>query len=64
MLLAANNIAPSVVNEIMAASNRWLLPASPESETGVKKGFESDTAWTRSPFTLLTRLAERANNQL
>lgn len=64
LAVTVQRMMPGGISEIMGAVNRWLLPAPSEFETGIKKGFESDTALTRSPLTRLTRAAERANNQL
>jgi short-subunit dehydrogenase len=56
-------LAPGLSAEILAATNCLLPdPGSDGSET--RKGFESETEFTRSWITGLTREAERANNQL
>jgi short-subunit dehydrogenase len=56
-------VAPNLVEPLLAATNRWILP-SPAPEVRPKKGFESETPLTQSPLTSLTREAERNNNQL
>jgi short-subunit dehydrogenase len=56
-------LAPGISAEILAAANRMLPePGSDGRET--RKGFQSETEFTRSWITSLTREAERANNQL
>jgi hypothetical protein len=47
----------------MTLANRMLpSPVGPEGDR-VKEGRDSQTAWTRSPLTALTRKAAAANNE-
>ena len=56
-------VAPNLVEPLLAATNRWILP-SPAPGVRPKKGFESETPLTQSKLTSLTRAAERNTNQL
>lgn len=59
-----HSLMPDTLNEILAFINSTLMPAPGGNGTRPWKGFESETAVTRSGLTALTRVAERANNQL
>ena len=63
LAVALNGLAPGLLSGIMRAAN-WMLP-KPVGEEGdrSKKGRESETVWTRSPLTALTRAAARRNNE-
>jgi short-subunit dehydrogenase len=56
-------LAPGLSAEILAAANR-LLPAPGSDGDETRKGYESETGFTQSWITGLTRAAERENNQL
>jgi hypothetical protein len=56
-------LAPGLSAEILAAANR-LLPAPGSDGDEIRKGYESETEFTQSWITGLTRAAERENNQL
>jgi short-subunit dehydrogenase len=56
-------VAPNLVEPLLAATNRWILP-SPGPGVRPSKGLESETPLTQSGLTSLTREAERNNNQL
>lgn len=60
---ALHGVAPGLVTRLMTLAN-WLLPA-PAGHEGdrSKEGRESETRWTRSPLTTLTRRAAAANNE-
>ncbi len=56
-------VAPNLVEPLLGATNRWILPA-PAPTVQSRKGFQSETPLTQSRLTSLTREAERNNNQL
>lgn len=64
LAVLANGIAPGLISDLLAAGNEWLLPRATGSETSRRKGYESESAVTRSKLTSLTRAAERANNEV
>jgi short-subunit dehydrogenase len=59
-----HSVMPDTLNEILAFVNSTLMPSPGGNGTSPRKGFESETAVTRSGLTALTRVAETANNQL
>lgn len=62
--LVANGVAPGLITDLLAAGNEWLLPHATGSHTERHKGYESESAATDNVLTSLTRMAERANNQV
>jgi NAD(P)-dependent dehydrogenase (short-subunit alcohol dehydrogenase family) len=64
LIAKAEALAPNAFESLLAATNEWILP-DPEMGDGQKrKGFQSETTWTNSFVTRLTRKAERRNNQI
>jgi NAD(P)-dependent dehydrogenase (short-subunit alcohol dehydrogenase family) len=64
LAVLANGIAPGLISDLLAAGNEWLLPRATDSETGRRKGYESESRVTQSGLTSLTRAAGRANNEV
>lgn len=64
LAIIANGVAPGLISDLLAAGNEWLLPQAADSETGRRKGHESESRVTQSGLTSLTRAAERANNEV
>jgi NAD(P)-dependent dehydrogenase (short-subunit alcohol dehydrogenase family) len=64
LAVLANGIAPGLISDLLAAGNEWLLPRATGSETSRRKGYESESAATRSRLTSLKHAAERANNEV
>lgn len=63
LAVALHGIAPGFVTRLMTLAN-WFLPAPVGVEGDrMKEGRESETKWTRSPLTALTRSAAQANNE-
>lgn len=58
----AQALAPGLVAAGTSAAERWL-PAPGGIEDQVRRGSESETLVTRSPALLLSRIAERTQNQ-
>jgi NAD(P)-dependent dehydrogenase (short-subunit alcohol dehydrogenase family) len=63
LAVALNGVAPGLLSGIMRVAN-WMLP-KPVGGDGdrARQGRESQTLWTRSPLTALTRAAARRNNE-
>jgi hypothetical protein len=64
LAVLANGIAPGLMSDLLAAGNEWLLPRAADSETGRRKGYESESRATQRGLTSLTRAAGRANNEV
>jgi NAD(P)-dependent dehydrogenase (short-subunit alcohol dehydrogenase family) len=63
LAVTLHGIAPGLVTRLMTLANRLLpAPVGPEGDR-LKEGRESETAWTRSPLTALTRSAAEQNNE-
>ncbi|WP_083325964.1 SDR family NAD(P)-dependent oxidoreductase [Hymenobacter coccineus] len=64
-LAGFHGILPGITTDVLSWMNR-ALPATGESEAANerRRGYESESALTRSPLTALTRKAARANNEL
>jgi NAD(P)-dependent dehydrogenase (short-subunit alcohol dehydrogenase family) len=60
LAVLANGVAPGLISDLLAAGNEWLLPRATGSETGRRKGYESESRVTQSGLTALRRAAERA----
>jgi NAD(P)-dependent dehydrogenase (short-subunit alcohol dehydrogenase family) len=61
-LLALRALAPNLFARLTSGVNR-LLPNAAGPDPQARKGRDSESAWTRSPLTVLTRRAEPAHNQ-
>ena len=59
-----HSLMPGIVNELLGLGNRFLMPDPADGQDAPRRGFESETAITRSVLTALTRAAERENNQI
>ncbi len=60
---ALHGVAPGLVMRLMTLANRFLPPPAGHDGDRLKEGRESETKWTRSPLTALTRKAAAANNE-
>jgi NAD(P)-dependent dehydrogenase (short-subunit alcohol dehydrogenase family) len=61
--VAAHGVAPGLVTQVMKLVNALLpAPVGPEGNRA-KEGRQSETRWTRSPLTALTRRAAERNNE-
>jgi short-subunit dehydrogenase len=61
---ALHSAMPKMINEVLGFTNSLLMP-QPDTSSGAQKfkGSQSETRVTQSALTVLTRLAESANNQ-
>ena len=55
--------APNLATRISSLANRWLLPG-PGRANETRMGYESESGWTESGLTRLTRRAARNNNEI
>ncbi|HEU5395688.1 MAG TPA: ketoacyl reductase, partial [Verrucomicrobiae bacterium] len=56
--------APNLATAISSLANRWLLPG-PGCGRGEKKmGYDSESSWSESRLTRLTKRAARNNNEI
>lgn len=63
LMVAVHGIFPGFTSNLLQIGSR-LLPDSGGVETGRRRGKESETPFTQSPLTALSRKAERDYNQL
>jgi NAD(P)-dependent dehydrogenase (short-subunit alcohol dehydrogenase family) len=60
----ATTLAPMLTTEILSLINRFVLPAYGGIGKEARRGYESESAVTRSPLTTLARQAAERNNEM